>query len=243
MGIDLSKCTAIVTGGSKGYGAGISEALKAKGVDVWITGRNEKDLKATAQRMDVHFVKADITKGEDWDSLLEEVLKISGRLDILINNAGAAINIASTEEQTDEDITESITVNLIGPIMGCSRAARIMQKQKSGTIINISSVCARQAWPGWSVYSAAKGGLVQFSKGLYTELRESGVRVTSVIPSWGATEFGTTARMERRDAETSAKCIQPLELGDIIANICSIPSHLEIQEITILPLIQEIIPL
>lgn len=244
MTTDLAQRVALVTGGSKGYGAGIAEVLKRHGAEVWITGRNEKPLKATAAKLGVNAVKADITKSGDWDRVFEKVLKTSGgRLDILINNAGAGIMVAPAEQQTDAAIEESIAVNLTGALLGCRRAAAVMRKQKSGSIINISSVCAREAWPGFAIYSAAKAGMVQFSKCLYTELRPAGVRVTSVIPSWGATEFLHAANLPAQDAATLAKCIQPRELGELIAQICAFPSHLEIQDITIWPLVQEVMPL
>jgi NADP-dependent 3-hydroxy acid dehydrogenase YdfG len=240
----LEKQVAIVTGGSKGYGMGIAEALKEQGADVWITGRNEKELTNVASKLGIQACKADITIPEDWDRLFSNVLKSSGgRLDILVNNAGAGIKIAPTAEQTDSEIQESITVNLTGALLGCRRAAAVMAKQKSGTIINISSVCAREAWPGWGVYSAAKSGLIQFSKCLYTELRPAGVKVTSIIPSWGATQFSSAAHLSEQDNETLAKCIQPLELGKLVVYICSLPPHLVIQDVTLLPLIQEIVPL
>ena len=244
MKSDLSKCNAVVTGGSKGYGAGIAEALKRSGVDVWITGRDEAALRQTADRLGVKAVKADICLSKDWDRVFEKVLATSGgRLDILVNNAGGGIRIAPTAEQTDEEIARSIEVNLTGAIFGCRRAAAVMAKHRSGTIVNISSVCARQAWPGWSVYAAAKAGLVQFSKGLYTELRETGVRVTSVIPSWGATDFLTAANLPGRDTGTDKQCTQPLELGELVVQLCSLPAHLVIQDVTLLPIVQEIMPL
>ena len=167
MSTDISKSTALVTGGSKGYGAGIAEALKERGTQVWITARNEEVLEATAARLGVHGVRADVTSSEDWDRVFDEVLKDSGGLDILVNNAGAGIHIAPLDEQSDEEIAQSIAVNLIGPIFGARRAAQVMRKQGSGTIINISSVCARQAWPGFAVYSGAKSGMVQFGKCLF----------------------------------------------------------------------------
>ncbi len=241
MRTELSESVVIVTGGSRGYGAGIAEVLKRKGADVWITGRDETVLKPAAEQLGVHAVRADVTRGEDWDALFKQVLGASGgRLDILVNNAGAGIQISPVEEQTDEQIRQSIDVNLTGALLGCRRAGPIMRKQGGGTIINVSSVCARQAWPGWAVYSAAKAGLVQFSKCLYTELREHGVRVTSLIPSWGATDFGRSAHLDERDSETNAKCIQPVELGELVATICELPPHLEIQDITLWPLVQEI---
>jgi len=243
MSIDLSSSTAIITGGGKGYGFGIAEALKKKGASIWITGRDEKALEDVAGRIKVQHMKADVTEAGDWDHLIQSVMKKDGRIDILVNNAGAGIHIAPLEEQSDEEIEQSISVNLTGVLIGCKRVAPIMKQQRSGTIINISSVCARQAWPGWSVYSAAKSGIVQFSKCLYTELREWGIRVTTVIPSWGNTGFLKAANLKEFDPETSAKSIQPIELGKLVVTICGLPAHLEIEDMTLWPLIQKIEPL
>ncbi len=243
MSIDLSSSTAIVTGGGKGYGSGIAEALKKNGASVWITGRDEKALEDVAGRIKVQHMKADVIEAGNWDRLIQSVMKKDGRIDILVNNAGAGIHIAPLEEQTDEEIEQSISVNLTGVLLGCKRVVPIMKQQRSGTIINISSVCARQAWPGWSVYSAAKSGIVQFSKCLYTELREWGVRVTTVVPSWGNTGFLKAANLKEFDLETSVKSIQPIELGNLVVTICGLPAHLEIEDITLWPLVQKIEPL
>lgn len=247
MKTSLNGMTVIVTGGSKGYGAGIARVLRRCGATVWITGRDATALGSAAEQFDVQGVVADVTSGADWDRLIQRVLDATGRLDVLVNNAGAAVSIKPLEEQSDDDIAQSIAVNLTGSLLGCRRAAPIMKKQGSGTIINVSSVCQRYAWPGWSVYSAAKAGLAQASKCLYAELREHRVRVTTLVPSWGATEFtSTTADLgdaPSRDADIRAKCTKPEELGDIVAHICSLPPHLEVLEYTVMPMVQEIMPL
>ncbi|MDY7010430.1 MAG: SDR family oxidoreductase [Planctomycetota bacterium] len=239
----FSELVAVVTGGSRGYGAGIAESLKNRGAEVWITGRDDGALKDMAKRLGVRAVRADVTVSDDWDRLFDDILKAAGRLDILVNNAGAGIRIAPVVEQTDDEISRSISVNLTGAILGCRRAAPVMKKQKSGTIVNISSICATEAWPGWAVYSAAKAGMVQFSKCLYAELREAGVRVTNVIPSWGATQFSQSAGIPQLDEEHQRLAIQPGDIGELVANICLLPSHLEVLDMTILPMIQEIVPL
>jgi NAD(P)-dependent dehydrogenase (short-subunit alcohol dehydrogenase family) len=151
----LENQIAIVTGGSRGYGAGIAEVLQQRGARVWITGRDETALRAVAQRTGTRWVRADVTVPKDWDRLFQEVLAAAGRLDILVNNAGAGITIKPLAEQTDEQIERSIAVNLTGALFGCRRAAEVMQRQGAGTIINISSVCARQAWPGCVALSLA----------------------------------------------------------------------------------------
>ena len=85
--------------------------------------------------------------------------------------------------------------------------------------------------------------VVHLSNCLYTELREHGVRVTTVFPSWGATEFTENGDMGPRDRETFEKCIKPAELGELILYIATLPAHLEMQDVTLLPTVQEIEPL
>ena len=237
--MNLAGKKAIVTGGSGGYGKGIAAAFKQAGAEVWITGRNERKLQDAAAELGVHAVLADVTSGKDWDN----VMKQAGSVDILINNAGGGGTIHPLSEQSDEEIISAINNNLTGTLLGCARAAKIMQQKKSGLIVNISSVCALYAWPAWSVYTAAKAGLSKFSHGLYTELRPYGVRVFCVTPSWGATGFNTAANIPAFTTEQSAKAIQPSEMGKLILELAELPDHLNITDITIQPLIQDINPM
>jgi NADP-dependent 3-hydroxy acid dehydrogenase YdfG len=238
---------AIVTGGSKGYGAGIAKVLKDAGAKVWITGRDKAALTKTAEALGIQWIAADVAKGADWDRMFDTVLAADGQVDALINNAGAAISVKPLEKITDADIKKCLSVNLTGSLLGCKRAARIMKERGSGTVVNISSACQNYGWPGWSVYSAAKAGLAQASKCLYAELREHGVRVTTVIPSWGATEFTTVCddlvEAPSNDPEIRAKCIKPEELGEAVLHICTTPPHLEVLEYTLIPMVQEIMPI
>lgn len=235
--------TAIVTGGSKGYGYGIAEALKSGGAEVWITSRHEDELQRAAEQLGVNSCTADATRGEDWDRLVREVTGRTGTIDILINNAGGGIKKAPLVEQSDEEIEGSLALNLTAAILGCKRIVPFMKKQKSGTIINVSSVCAREAWAGWSVYSAAKVGLSLFSQCLYLEVQDFGVRVTTLIPSWGETDFLAAASIPQRDPDTEKRVTKPRELGDLVVQICKLPEHLEILDLTVLPMVQKIVPL
>ena len=232
----------LITGGSTGYGEGIAAVLAKAGAEVWITGRNEKKLLETAEKLQVHAVCADVVKGADWDKVISAM---GGDIDVLINNAGAGGNLVPVSQQSDEDIISTININLTGTILGCSRAARIMERKKSGTIINISSVCALYAWPAWSVYTAAKAGLAKFSHGLYTELRPHGVRVTCLTPSWGQTNFNTAANISgaSENTELAAKCTKPEELGILVKEILETPDHLAIPDVVIQPVIQDICPM
>lgn len=239
--MELRNSRIIITGGSTGYGYGMAQALKSAGAEVWITGRNAEKLEKAACELKVHSVQADACSGADWDMLFKTV----GNVDVLINNAGAGCRIAELKDQTDEEIISAVNTNLTSVILGCRRAAAHMSARRKGNIINISSVCALYAWPAWSVYTAAKAGLAKFSKGLYTEMRPYGVRVTCVTPSWGQTEFNKAANIKgaSENPDLSSKCTSPTELGNLIRNVLETPDHLAVPEITLLPMIQDISPM
>jgi NAD(P)-dependent dehydrogenase (short-subunit alcohol dehydrogenase family) len=234
---------AIVTGGSRGYGEGIAESLARAGAIVWITGRNAQRLDETAERLrdlSIQSFQADAGSPQDWDRLLTAVLDQRGRLDLLVNNAGEGVQIAPASEQTDTAIQQSLASNLTGAILGSCRAAAIMKQQQNGLIINVGSVCAKHAWPGWSVYSAAKAGLLQFTRCLLTEMRPHHVRVTSLIPSWGQTEFTDAAGLDARADDVLKQCISPSDLGTIVVQIASLPPHLVTEETTLWPMVQSL---
>ncbi|MDR0933417.1 MAG: SDR family oxidoreductase [Victivallales bacterium] len=229
----------IITGGATGYGYGDAKALKAAGAEVWIVGRRLDRLQKAASELGVKYIQADIGKGDDWDRIFET----SGGVDVLINNAGSGVKVEPLTKFSDAEVIQSINGNLTGAILGCRRAAQIMEKQKSGLIINVSSVCAHYAWPGFACYTAAKAGLDMFSRALYTELRPSNIRVTVVTPSWGATEFGSAASLPPSEAELTKKMMQPEQMGELIVFLCNYPEHLVFPEIMVQPTVQEIIPL
>ena len=232
---------AIVTGGGSGFGKGIAEALSAAGAKVWITGRNGEKLAAAAEEIGAQAFVADAGDGGDWDRLLAEV----GDVDVLVNNAGFGGKIAPLAEQDDSGIAAVIATNLTGAILGASRVARIMAKRRRGVIVNISSVCALHAWPGWSVYTAAKAGLLKFSHALHTEMRPYGVRVTCLVPSWGQTDFNRAAGVSgaSEDPNLAKYCISPGQLGKIVADLVALPDHLAVPELVVQPMIQEIVPM
>ena len=237
---NISSLSVIVTGASRGYGAGIAEAFASAGARVWITGRNAAQLHATAERIGATAFVADVADAPAWDRLTAEVLAKTGRLDVLVNNAGEGVQIGPTSEQTAEAIGRSIASNLTGPMLGCRSAAIIMQRQGSGLIVNIGSACSTHAWPGWGVYSAAKAGLLMFTRCLLTELRPHGVRVTSVLPSWGQTDFTAGAGLPPRAPEVLDQCISPSDMGRLIVQLAQMPAHLLTEEIKLWPMVQPI---
>ena len=238
--MDICGRKVVITGGGSGYGLGIAKVLKNAGAEVWITGRNQAKLEQAAVS-GLHTIQADAAEEKDWN----RVFSLVPDADILINNAGFGGKIAPVTEQDAAGISAVIATNLTGVIIGCSKAAQKMIPRKSGMIINISSVCALYAWPGWSVYTAAKAGLAKFSHGLYTELRPHGIRVTCVTPSWGQTDFNHAAAIcgASEDPVLAPKCTAPEELGQIILDLIRVPDHLAVPDVTIQPMIQDINPM
>jgi len=237
------RAVAIITGGSGGYGAGIAEVFRDDGVEVYITGRDRQKLEATASRLGVNAIEADATRADDWDRVFAQVLAETGRVDYLINNAGGAIKVAPLSELADEDILSTVNVNLTGVILGSKRAAKVMKEQGSGTIVNIGSVVSLEAWPEWTVYSAAKGGLHQFTKCLYSELRDFGARATLIVPSWGQTDFAANAGLPGSGDEVRGLSTKPTELGELVLYCCRLPQHLWLQEAVLWPRVQVVDPL
>lgn len=111
---------------------------------------------------------------------------------------------------------------------------------KHTVIVTIGSACSVHAWAGWGVYSAAKAGLLMFTRCLLAELRPHGVRVTSVLPSWGQTDFTAGAGLPPRDPEILARCIAPADLGALILQTSRMPAHLVAEEIRLWPMVQPI---
>lgn len=241
--MDLKDKIAIVTGGSRGYGKGIAKVLKNNGCKVWIFSSNQESLKKAADELGVNHATCDITVPENWDRAIKTVLDRDGRIDILVNNAGAGISIKNLVEQTDDEINKSIMINLTGHIYGIRRAAKIMIEQNGGMIINISSICADYAWPGWAVYSAGKAGIEMLAKSLHNEFRKSNVKITTITPSWGATNFLLAANLKDWPEDIADKIMTPEEMGEVVVKICTIEDHLYVPKITIIPMVQEINPM
>lgn len=229
----------VITGASSGYGLATAKAFKESGDIVVMTARGEEKLKAACKAVGGDMAVAmDVTVPADWERLMETVMNTYGRLDILVNNAGGGIAIKEVSEFTIEEIDTTIKLNLNSVIYGSRAVADIMKTQKSGTIINISSVCARQCWPTWSVYAAAKAGVLNFSKGLYLELQPHGVRVTCVVPSSASTGFQSACGI----GETTDQLL-PEDIADTVLYIANLPARAVVEDVTVWGIDKQVNPL
>jgi len=133
-------------------------------------------------------LKADVSKTEEVDSLIEQTLKTFGRIDILVNNAGITRDTLLLRMKL-EDWQAVIDLNLTGVFLCTKAASKVMLKQKSGRVINITSVAGLMGNPGQANYSAAKAGVIGFSKTVAKELAVRGITVNAVAPGFIATDM------------------------------------------------------
>ncbi len=202
--IDLSGKRALVTGGNRGIGRTIAERLAEAGADVAVFARNEQSVAEAAGALSGRGVRGlalvgDVGSDADveraWDTLMKEF----GQLDILVNNAGITRD-GLLLRMKPEDWHAVLDVNLTGAFRWCRLAAKQMLRQKSGTIINISSIVGVIGNPGQTNYAASKAGLIGFSKSLAVEVAARGITVNVIAPGFIETEM-THALGEHAQAE------------------------------------------
>jgi NADP-dependent 3-hydroxy acid dehydrogenase YdfG len=182
--------TAVVTGASRGIGAGIAEALGSQGVRVALVARNEAKLKERAARIKGSIpVTCDVSDPKSVEQATRRIAgELNGAPDILVNNAGI-FSVAVVEETTAETFIETINTNLVGPFLFVRAFLGDMKKRKGGHIVTIGSISDRTIYTGNAAYSAAKFGLRAVHEVLRAELRGTGVRTSLISPAATDTEM------------------------------------------------------
>ncbi|MBM7648699.1 2-deoxy-D-gluconate 3-dehydrogenase [Bacillus ectoiniformans] len=179
---------ALVTGGSKGIGLAMAGALASQGAEVIISGRNITDLEQavglmTSQDLSVSYIQSDVTDKKQVDDMINQIVEKHGSLDILINNAGMNIRKPLLEVE-EKDWDQVIDTNLKGIFFVGQAASRQMISQKSGRIINISSILGGIGMPFQTSYAASKGGINQMTKVWASELSPHQITVNAIAPAY-----------------------------------------------------------
>lgn len=174
----------LITGGSSGIGKSVGEFLHAKGFTVYGTSRNPERIENSI----FPLVALDVRNSESIKSAVAEVIAKSGRLDVVINNAGVGIT-GPLEEIPSEEIKNNFETNLFGPIEVMKAVLPQMRNQKSGLIINVTSIAGYMGLPYRSVYSASKGALELITEALRMETKSFGIHITNVAPGDFATNI------------------------------------------------------
>lgn len=230
---ELSEKTALITGGSKGIGYGIAEALLRQGVKVAITSRSLDNAQAAAEKLkglgrgEVLALEADVRNLNSQKEAVKQVVDKWGTLDILIANAGLG-HFASIEDMTPDQWNETIDTNLTGVFYSVKAALEYL-KQSEGYIITISSLAGTNFFPNGAAYNASKFGLTGFSQAIMLDLRHYGIKVTTIMPGSVTSHFNN----HEPSAEDAWK-IQPEDLGQMCVDLLEIhprtlPSKIEVR--------------
>ncbi len=188
MSVDLTGKVALVTGASQGLGARFAETLAASGAAVAVAARQVAKLEALAERIGAaggtaHAVAMDVTDPASVAAAIENVEAVLGPLDVLVNNAGIAVQKPFLE-MSPEDYDQVLDTNLKGCFLVAQAAARQMKESGGGSIINISSVLGTEVIGALSTYCASKGGLLQLNRAMALELSRYGIRVNAIAPGY-----------------------------------------------------------
>jgi 2-dehydro-3-deoxy-D-gluconate 5-dehydrogenase len=191
---DLTGKVAVVTGGGKGIGRAIVDALADAGADVAVVGRQLPALEAAAQAVEAkgrrgRAYSIDLRKVDEIRRIVPSVVADLGELDILVNNAGVQL-LAPAEELSEEDFDETIDVNLKAPFFCAQEVARHwIGRGRGGKIVNITSIWADVGFPLFSAYCASKGGLLLVTRALTSEWAKHGINVNAVGPTLIVTDM------------------------------------------------------
>ena len=228
----------LVTGGGRGIGKGIARGMVKEGAKVAISGRSEETLTAAKTELEglggeVLAVPTDVTDENQVEKLFQAVIGGFGRLDVLVNNAGA-FDGGALDELSLEAWNRVIATNLTGPFL-CTRAAfAIMKKQGGGRIINVSSISAQRVRPRSAAYSASKHGVWGLTQVTALEGRDHNIAASCLYP-------GNT-RVERASATTSVEPNMSVdELAQAAVWMALMPPHVTMLEATVLPIKQAFI--
>ena len=239
-----------ITGATAGFGAAMARTFVRNGHQVIISGRRADRLQALAAELGQAALPLllDVTDKVSISTALDSIPADWQTIDVLINNAGLALNVAPAHEASLEDWDTMIATNISGLVAMTRALLPAMVARGSGTIINLGSVAGDTPYPGGNVYGATKAFVEQFTLNLRADLAGTGVRATNLAPGLcGGTEF-SNVRLKGND-EAAAKVYegtQPLTAEDIAETaywIATLPPHVNINRIEMMPTCQGYGPL
>ena len=229
----LAGQAAVVTGGSRGIGLAIADALASAGASVAITGRDQAHLDQARKQLAAHgpavtSLRADVRIAEEAERAVAEAAAAFGGLDILINNAGIGL-FSKASEMSIQQWRDVIDTNLSGVFYCCHAAIPHMRRRGGGWIINISSLAGKNPFVGGSAYCASKAGLNAFSEALMQEVRYDNIRVSYVMP--GSVSTGFSGRGEHGAADWK---LAPEDVAQAVMDLIghparSLPSRVELR--------------
>jgi NADP-dependent 3-hydroxy acid dehydrogenase YdfG len=237
QGRPLDGQVTIVTGASSGIGATIARLFAAAGSRVVLTARRRERLEDIARQIEVAggqslVVQADVARYDDVNRVVDAAVEKWGQVDVMVNNAGHA-TAKSLVDSSLEEIDSQIDVNLKAVCYGCKAVLPHMLERKTGNIINIGSICSVRHYPDYAAYVGAKFGVLGFSRSLYEEVREHGVRVNCLCPAAVNTEWADVAGAEL-PWEPDQR-LQPEDLARMALICVTLPRRVQLEHVILWP--------
>jgi len=232
---------AIVTGGSRGIGRGITEALLGQGWRVFLCSRSQGSVDAAVGALRERFGEAvagrpvDVRRQEEVDAFVSWVLAEAGRIDCLVNNAGLG-RFAPVDELSGDEWREVLRTNLDGAFYFIRAVAPGMKRQGDGWIFNIASLAGKNAMAGGAAYNASKFGLVGLSEATMLDLRKYGVRVSAILPGSVDTDFASPGnRGEGSERKDQSWKLRPEDIAATVLHLLSYPQRALPSQVEIRP--------
>lgn len=230
---NLSEKVALVTGGSKGIGFGIAEILSKAGIKVAITSRSRESAERAAEELTkngrgkVIGVEADVRNYESQQQAVKTVLDQWGQLDFLVANAGVG-NFAPIDEMTLDQWHQTMDTNVTGVFYSIKAAVEALKKTQ-GYIFTISSLAGTNFFPNGAAYNASKFAVTGFTQAVMLDLRNYGIKVSTIMPGSVATYFN-----DHTPSEADAWKIQKEDMGELVLDLIkmnprALPSKVEIR--------------
>lgn len=220
--MDIDDSVFLITGASSGIGAATARAASRAGARLVLVARREDRIRALADELGHAIpVRADVTDQAQVDAAVRAALDAFGRIDVLVNNAGQGLQ-ASTEEIALDDFRAVLELNLVAPLAMMQAVLPAMRRQGTGSVVNVSSGTTFADVPGTGGYVASKIALERLSAIARNELEGTGIRISTVIPFATRTEFLTSIRAGRADAEamtSGADFDTPEQVADAILEL------------------------
>lgn len=227
----LAGKVAVVTGASRGLGRAMAAALAGAGADVAVAARSKPDLEQTARLVEAEGGRAlvaptDVTSQAEIEALVGRTLGELGRLDIVVNNSGLA-RVKPLVEWDPEEWRALVDVNLLAAFRLCRAAGPHLIAQRTGKVVNVASMLAGIGLPGYSVYSATKGGIIAFTRTLGVEWARHNIQVNAIAPGWFDTDMSAPAWADpkvggRLIRDIPARRIgRPEEIGPLVVYLAS----------------------
>ncbi len=233
----------IITGASSGFGAAAARAFAAAGARLLLGARRLDKLEAVAMTArdagapQALFHALDVAQTASVTGFVEWVRTQTGRVDVLVNNAGGAHGLDPVEHGRDGDWEAMFQSNVLGTLRVTRAVLPLMKPHPGGIVINLGSVAAREAYEGGAAYCAAKAGVLQITRALRLELLGTGLRVATVDPGLAETEFSLVRfKGDRARAAKVYEGVQPLTAEDVaeaIVWVASRPPHVCVDELVI----------